>query len=86
MDLVAKLPAMEDAALTVLQSNALRLQQTGTSAQRTAAANLLPAIEAELTARRAAKQRQLSEARAAAAAAAPKRRAKSKGARAQDAP
>jgi hypothetical protein len=76
MDLLAKLPSMEHAALTVLHGNAERLEQTGTSAQRTAAAALLPAIEAELAARQAAK---LSQAREAAAArrnsepAAPKR-------------
>lgn len=65
MDLLAKLPSMEDAALTVLHGNAERLEQTGTSAQRTAAAALIPAIEAELAARRAAKLNQAREAAAA---------------------
>lgn len=55
MDLVAKLPAMEDAALTVLHQNAQRLEHTGTKTQKSAAAALLPAIESELASRRAAK-------------------------------
>jgi hypothetical protein len=55
MDLVAKLPSMEAAALTVLRDNAARLAASGTSAQKTAATALLPAIEAELATRRAAK-------------------------------
>jgi hypothetical protein len=55
MDLAAKLPEMEDAALAVLRENAERLEQTGTSAQRAAAAALRPALEAELENRRAAK-------------------------------
>jgi hypothetical protein len=55
MDLAAKLPEMEDAALAVLRENAERLEQTGTSAQRAAAAALMPALEAELENRRAAK-------------------------------
>jgi len=55
MDLVAKLPAMEDAALAVLHENAQRLEQSGTKTQKNAAAALLPAIESELASRRAAK-------------------------------
>jgi hypothetical protein len=55
MDLVAKLPAMEDDALAVLHENAERLEQTGTKAQSSAAAALMPALEAELASRRAAK-------------------------------
>lgn len=55
MDLVAKLPAMEDAALAVLHDNARRLEQSGTKAQRNAATALLPALETELENRRAAK-------------------------------
>ena len=70
-DLVTKLPEMADAALAVLHANAERLERTGTKAQRTAASALIPAIEAELAARRAAT---LSHAREAAAAA-PKRKA-----------
>ena len=55
MDLAAKLPDMEDAALAVLRENAERLEQTGTSAQRAAAAALMPALDAELESRRTAK-------------------------------
>ena len=65
MDLLAKLPSMEDAALTVLHGTAERLEQSGTSAQKTAAAALIPAIEAELAARRTAKLNQAREAAAA---------------------
>jgi hypothetical protein len=56
---------MADAALNVLHQNAERLERRGTKAQQAAAAALMPAIEAELAARRAAK---LSQAREAAAA------------------
>ena len=55
MDLAAKLPEMEDAALAVLRENAGRLEQTGTAAQKAAAAALMPALDAELEKRRAAK-------------------------------
>lgn len=55
MDLIAKLPAMDDAALAVLHDNAERLEQSGTKAQKSAAAAVLPALEAELESRRAAK-------------------------------
>jgi hypothetical protein len=55
MDLVAKLPSMEAPALAVLRENAERLQHTGTGAQRSAAAALLPAIDVELANRQAAK-------------------------------
>jgi hypothetical protein len=55
MDLVAKLPAMEPAALANLHENAERLKLSGTNAQRSAATALLPAIEAELANRQAAK-------------------------------
>lgn len=65
MDLIARLPSMEDNALAVLHENAERLEQTGTSAQKTAAAALLPALEAELAARREAKRAELAARRAA---------------------
>ena len=55
MDIVTKLPSIADDALLVLQGNAERLEKRGTAAQRKAAAELLPTIEAELTARREAK-------------------------------
>jgi hypothetical protein len=55
MDLITKLPEMSDDALTNLRTNAKRLQQTGTPTQRSDAAALLPAVEAELGARRLAR-------------------------------
>ena len=55
MDLLTKLPEMSDDALANLRTNAKRLQQSGTPAQRTDAAALLPAVEAEIGARRLAK-------------------------------
>jgi hypothetical protein len=55
MDLLAKLPDMSDDALANLRSNARRLQQSGTPAQRSDATALLPAVEAEIGARRLAK-------------------------------
>ena len=55
MDLIARLPQMEDAGLATLHQNAERLQQTGTPAQKNAAKALMPALEAELAGRREAK-------------------------------
>ena len=74
MNLAAKLPEMEDAALVVLRENAERLEQSGTSAQKAAAAALMPALDAELDKRREAK---LAAARTKRAAG--KRSSKSKG-------
>ncbi len=55
MDLLTKLPEMSDDALANLRTNAKRLQNSGTPAQQTDAAALLPAVEAEIGARRLAK-------------------------------
>lgn len=55
MDLITKLPEMSDDALTNLRTNAKRLQLSGTPTQRSDAASLLPAVEAEMGARRLAK-------------------------------
>jgi len=55
MDLLTKLPEMSDDALANLRTNAKRLQHSGTPAQKTDAAALLPALEAEIGARRLAK-------------------------------
>jgi hypothetical protein len=65
MDLTARLPSMEDTALAVLRENAARLELSGTAAQKSAAAALLPAIEAELATRREAKRAELAARRAA---------------------
>jgi len=55
MDLLTKLPEMSDDALANLRTNAKRLQHSGTPAQQSDAATLLPAVEAEMGARRLAK-------------------------------
>jgi hypothetical protein len=76
-----KLPTLEDTALSVLHDNAERLGRSGTKMQQAAAAALMPAIEAELATRRAAKLSHAKEAAAAKRAAKPapvKRAAKSK--------
>lgn len=65
MDILEKLPAMPDEALNNLRANAVRLEQVGSPAQRSAASDLLPAIEAELSARQAAKRERLAQARSA---------------------
>lgn len=55
MDMITKLPEMSDDALSNLRANAKRLQETGSPNQRSNAAALLPAVEAEIGARRLAK-------------------------------
>jgi hypothetical protein len=55
MDMITKLPEMSDDALATLRTNARRLEQNGTPVQRSNAAVLLPAVEAEIGARRLAK-------------------------------
>jgi hypothetical protein len=55
MDLLTKLPEMSDDALANLRSNAKRLQNSGTPTQQSDATALLPAVEAEIGARRLAK-------------------------------
>jgi hypothetical protein len=55
MDMITKLPEMSDDALANLRSNAKRLEQSGNPGQRSEAAVLLPAVEAEIAARRLAK-------------------------------
>ncbi len=56
VDLRDRVPQMTDAALTTLQNNAVRLKDSGSRQQQLAAELLLPAIEAELTERRAQKK------------------------------
>ncbi len=55
MDMITKLPEMSDDALANLRTNAKRLQHSGTPSQRSEATVLLPAVEAELGARRLAR-------------------------------
>ena len=54
-DLRSRVPAMTDEALNTLQANARRLVDTGSNAQRIAATELIPVIEAELAERKAKK-------------------------------
>jgi hypothetical protein len=51
MDMITKLPEMSDDALVNLRTNAKRLQESGNPSQRSNAAALLPAVEAEIGAR-----------------------------------
>jgi hypothetical protein len=62
MDMAAKLPAMDDQELTALHANAKRLIETGTTVQQSAAADLLPSIEAEFGVRNTAKLARRAEA------------------------
>ncbi len=55
MTLIERLPSMADDALGVLHANAVRLGASGSAAQRASAVALLPALEAEIAARDAAK-------------------------------
>lgn len=66
MDLMTRIPALEDAALSNLHENADRLARTGSKAQQAAATEILPALEAELAARKAAKLDAAKKRRAAA--------------------
>ena len=63
MSMLEKLPEMPDDALKTLHANAVRLGEGGSPQQRASANALLPAIEAELSARKTAKQQRLAEGR-----------------------
>ena len=65
MSILTKLPSLDDAALAVLRGNAERLMQRGTKTQQADAAAVMPAIEAELAARREAKAKKTQAAAAA---------------------
>lgn len=52
IDLIDRLPGMTDTDLTTLATNAERLALSGTPKQRTAADAALPAIRAEVAARK----------------------------------
>ena len=83
MSLLEKIPAMSDGDLTSLRNNAQRLSETGSKKQQTDAAELLPAIELEVTARQTAKAE--ASAAAKAARAKPKKKAAPKAAAAPSA-
>jgi len=70
MQILAKLPHLDDASLTVLHGNAERLLRFGTKTQQAGATAIMPAIEAELATRqeaKASKAKEAAEARRAAA-------------------
>ena len=52
MSLIEKLPGMTDIELATLKANADALAASGSDKQKTAAAALMPALEAELAVRR----------------------------------
>ena len=54
-DLRSRVPGMADDALVTLQGNAQRMLTSGNAAQKAAAGELLPVIEAELNERKAKK-------------------------------
>jgi len=54
MSMADRIPSMSDQDLKVLHANAARLNDGGTKQQQAAAAELLPAIEAELDQRKTA--------------------------------
>lgn len=56
MSLLDKIPEMDDAALTNLQANALKLEERGSKSQQKAAAELLPALAEEIESRQKAAQ------------------------------
>jgi hypothetical protein len=55
MSLLEKIPQLDDSALKNLLDNARRLETSGSVAQKASAAELLPALEAAVAARRATK-------------------------------
>ena len=72
MTLIEKIPTMSDEDVVNLLANALRLKDAGDEKQRTAAADLIPALEEAAAERRAAR---LAAAQAKRAAKRPKKHA-----------
>lgn len=74
MTLLERIPALSDEEVINLLTNARRLSETGDEKQQAAAAELLPALEAEAEARKAARLERAKAKRAASRkASAPKR-------------
>ena len=65
MDILTKIPAMPDEALRNLCANAERLALTGSRLQRSQAADLIPALKAELQVRQVDGSKDRAEGRAA---------------------
>lgn len=63
VNLIDKLPEMADDALANLHANAVRLGEEGSKTQRASAAELLPALEAEIASRKTAKKERQAQAR-----------------------
>jgi hypothetical protein len=80
MSLLEKIPQMDDSALKNLLDNARRLETTGSVKQKADAAELLPALEAAVAARRAVKLEAAAEKRSANRKPAPQRTPKTKAA------
>jgi hypothetical protein len=78
MSLIEKIPTMDDIALRNLLENARRLESSGTERQKADAAELLPALEAAVAARKAVKLEAAAEKRATARKTAPPRKARVK--------
>jgi hypothetical protein len=68
MKVLEQIPAMTDAELATLRSNAERLSKAGTAAQKQAAVSVLETVNAQIGQRNAAKREALAERRAQAAA------------------
>ncbi len=65
MSLIDKIPLLDDAALKNLFDNARRLGSSGSTKQQADAAELLPALEAAIAARRVVKLEAAAEKRSA---------------------
>ena len=68
MKVLDQIPAMSDAELATLRSNAERLSKAGTAAQKAAAVSVLETVNAQIGQRNAAKREAMAERRAQAAA------------------
>jgi hypothetical protein len=81
MSLLEKIPQLDDVSLKNLLENARRLEASGSVKQKADAAELLPALEAAVAARRAVKLEAAAEKRSAnRKPAAPRAKAKAKAA------
>jgi hypothetical protein len=78
MTLLEKIPQLDDSALKNLLDNARRLETSGSVKQQADAAELLPALEAAVAARKAVKLEAAAEKRSASRKPAASRAAKSK--------
>lgn len=65
MSLLERIPALSDEEVVNLLANAQRLSEQGDDKQKAAAAELLPALEVEVAARREARLERAKEKRAA---------------------